>query len=288
MKAVSIFVLVLLCAAAYGQTEQYDYESPDDYKPIPPARFDIRWLIDSPTAHMLPRGAFGVDVRTFPEAGMQAALSIGLADRFSVGIAYGSEKILSEDTPEWNPMIGFKIRYQLINGKSGFPELALGFSNFGYGLFREKDTEIGYYEDRHLVKSPGFYLVFSKKYPVDLNKLSLHGGVNYSLENGVDSDPSFFVGMATSLSYDLVFIAEYDFAINDNKPSDPVSEPNGIFGRGRGYLNVGISWYLTPELSLELDFKNLLLNRMNREEIGYENKALDREVRLVYLQFFKD
>ena len=108
--------------------------------------------------------------------------------------------------------------------------------------------------------------------------------MNYSLENGVDSDPNFFVGMATSLSYDLVFIAEYDFAINDNKPSDP----NGIFGRGRGYLNVGISWYLTPELSLELDFKNLLLNRMNREGIGYENKALDREVRLVYLQFFKD
>jgi len=282
MKIFLVFCIVLSAITAFGQTGQTDYGfSDDEYTPIPPARCDIRWLIDTPTAHMLPRSSFDIDIRTIPESGVQTSLCIGLAHRFSIGIAYGGEKILSEGTPEWSPRISFKIRYCLIEETNSFPQTTIGFSSLGYGLFREQDSTLGYEEDRHFIKSPGFYLVFSKKYPIHLNKFSLHGGINYSLENGIDSDPNFFGGMAASFGYNLIFLAEYDFAINDNKPS-------GIFGRGRGYLNVGLAWYITPELSLELDFKNLLLNRMNPENIDYENKALDREIRLVYLQFFKE
>jgi hypothetical protein len=278
MKRIWVICLILLILTASGQSQEYEYDISDN-KLIPPARTDIRWIIDTPTAHMLPRGAFDIDIRTFPGEGVEASLCIGLAHRFSVGIAYGGEKILSELSPEWNPKIDFKIRYRLIEETGSFAQTTIGFSSFGYGLYRdEQDTALGYHEDRYLIKSPGFYLVFSKKYPLYYNRISLHGGINYSLENGVDSDPNVFTSLTANLGYNMVFLAEYDFAINDNKSS-------GIFGRGRGYLNTGIGWYITPELSLELDFRNLLLNRRN---LGDEKKAIDREVRLVYLQFFKD
>jgi hypothetical protein len=228
---------------------------------------------------MLPRGSFDIDVRTFPDEGVEASICIGLADRFSIGIAYGGERILSELVPEWNPKIDFKIRYRLIEEGYSFPQTTVGFSSFGYGLYRDdQDSSLGYYENRYLVKSPGFYMVFSKKYPYPDSRFSLHGGISYSLENDIDSDPDIFMGMLANLGYNIVLLSEYDFAINDNKSS-------GIFGRGRGYLNLGLAWYITPELSLELDLRNLVQNRRHFDD---NDRALDREVRLVYLQFFKD
>jgi len=284
MRIFLIICFLMMTTAAYGQTDSGNsdpsYDETRAIKPIPPARSDVRWLIDTPTAHMLPRGAFDIDFRTFPNEGMQASICIGLAHTFSIGMAYGGERILSEQSPEWNSRIAFKIRYMLIDETPSFPQTTIGFSSFGYGLYRdESDSTIGYRESRYLVKSPGFYLVFSKRYPMYYNVFSIHGGVNYSMENSLDSNPNVFAGMIASMGYSMTFLAEYDFALNDNKPA-------GIFGRGRGYLNLGLAWYITPELSLEFDCRNLLLNRRNLN--SDDNKTIDRGVRLVYLQFFKD
>jgi len=271
-----LLILIIPCLAQVD--DEVNRNGGFDIGPIPPARFDPRWIIDAPTAHMLPRGAFDLDMRTFPEGGVQASLSIGLADRFFIGICYGGAKILSEKVPEWNPRMEFKLRYRLIEAINSFPDVSVGFSSLGYGLYQEKDTTIGYLEDRYLVKSPGFYLGFSKKYSAYSGSFSVHGGINYSLEKSEDADPDFFIGLIANLGYQMIFLSEYDFAINDNKTA-------GRFGRGRGYLNMGLAWYITSDLSLEVDFRNLLSNRRNPSE---ENQVVDREVRLVYLQFFSD
>jgi hypothetical protein len=208
---------------------------------------------------------------------MQASLNIGLARRLSVGLAYGGAGLLSESIPEWNPRPEILLRYLLVETDDRFPSLAVGYSSLGYGLFVKKNDSIGYYEDRYLVKSPGFYVVLSKNYPFYSGDASLHAGANYSLENQIDDNPNAFIGMDLGLGYDLIYMAEYDFAFNDNKRS-------GIFGLGRGYLNMALSWYITPELSLEIDFRNLLLNR--KKGMGMGNAVIDREIRLVYLQYF--
>jgi hypothetical protein len=276
----SIIVLALtVFAGAQTKTQSYPGDSLYNYQSyIPPAHYDVRWLIDKPTAYMLPRGSFDMDFRTFPQSGVQAAINIGLADRFSLGLAYGGENILSEEVPSWNPHIEFQIRYMLIEEYRSFPQIAVGYSSVGYGLYREKDESIGYHENRYLVKSPGFYLSVSKRYSIYSSYFSLHGGMNYSLEKDIDSDPDFFMGALADLGYNMIFLAEYDFAINDNKSA-------GIFGRGRGYLNIGLAWYITSELQLEFDFRNLLLNRRN---MTGNDLVIDREVRLIYLQFFTD
>jgi len=278
MKYFLIFVLLLSVSMVWAQDDYYDDYEYLPEKPIPYARFDLRNIIDLPTAHMLPRGAFDIDVRTFPNSGVQTALNIGLAERFSVGMAYGAENLLSEYSPEWNSRVEFNLKYNLIQEDMGFPETTIGFSSYGYGLYRAADSSLGYYEDRHLSKSTGFYIVCSQKYPPDYNLFNIHGGVNYSLENTIDDNINFFFATSFSMGSDLIFLGEYDFAVNDNKSK-------GIFGRGRGYLNLGAAWYITPELSLEFDFKNLLQNRLNLES---ETKSIDREVRLIYMQFFKD
>jgi hypothetical protein len=284
MKRLITITLIFLAPLAMGQTTRND-KSKDQTTPtrriatIPPARPQPRWLLDKPTAWMLPRGSFDVDFRTFPNGGLQASLNIGLARRFTVGIAYGGAGILSENIPEWNPRIEFLFRYLLVETDERFPSLAIGYSSLGYGLFVKKDTLAGYYEDRYLTKSPGFYVILSKNYEIYNGDASFHVGGNYSLENQQDSDPNIFFGADVGLGYDMVYLAEYDFAFNDNKRS-------GIFGLGRGYLNMALSWYITPELSLEIDFRDLLLNR--KKGMGKGNAVIDREIRLVYLQYFAD
>lgn len=282
MKKIFTFLLILIATAGLAQTSRDDRQqnrqgTPRRVTKIPPARPQPRWLLDIPTAWMLPRGSFDVDFKSFPEGGIQGSLNIGLARRLSVGLAYGGSGILTESIPEWNPRPEILVRYLLVETDGIFPSLAVGYSSLGYGMYMKKDSVSRFYEDRYLVKSPGFYVVLSKNYPFYDGDVSVHMGGNYSLENEIDGDPNMFIGADLGLGYDLVYMAEYDFAFNDNKRS-------GIFGLGRGYLNMGLSWYITPELSLELDFRNLLLNR--KKLVGSGNAVIDREIRLVYLQYF--
>jgi len=230
-------------------------------------RSQLRMIIDTPTAGMLPRGAFDFDMRTFPVGGVQATLRIGLADRFLVGVGYGASKLLTDVDPDWNPNLEFIISLRLHEeaGIDNLPAIAVGYNSLGYGNY---DSD----NDRYMVKSPGFYVAFSKNFKFYENPAGIHWGINYSLENDEDNDPDAFIGFNTDVGPSMVFLTEYDFGLNDNKRY-------GVYGLGRGFLNMGLAWYITDDLSLELDLKNLLRNRDDAE-------AIDREARLVYVEYF--
>jgi hypothetical protein len=266
MKWIPASILVLfVCIPTYAQ---YQYDTADDslYANVIIPRPELRWVIDVPTAGILPRGAFDMDMRTFPIGGVQTTLSIGLGHRFSVGIGYGASQVLTDNDPDWNPQIEFLLKFRLHEESEGFPAIAVGYSSMGFGQY---DSEY----DRYTVKSPGFYLSFSKNLMFYNNPAAWHGGINYSLENDNDNDPNLFVGFNADVGPNMTFLAEYDFAIND-------TERYHVYGRQRrGYLNMGLAWYITQELSLELDMKNLLRNRADAD-------AIDREIRLVYTEYF--
>lgn len=261
-KAWILIACLLIPAVALAQKETSDDAA---YAKIKIPRTPLRWIMDTPTAEMLARGSFDMDFRTYSGGGLMASLGIGLMNRFSIGLAYGASKALSDTTPDWNPRLEFQIKYQLLKQGVGLPSIAVGYSSQGYGPYNE-DLK------RYQVKSPGFYLSFTKDLNLYTNPASIHWGVDYSLENKNDSDPSVFVGFNTDLGGDMLFLSEYDFALNDNKREGP-------YGRGRGFLNMGVAWYLTDGLSLELDLRNLMRNRVDAD-------AIDREVRLVYVEFF--
>jgi hypothetical protein len=261
---VSILALVPV-NISYAQYDQYETADDSLYEDVIVPRPELRWIMDVPTAGILPRGTFDMDMRTFPVGGVQTTLNIGLGHRFMVGVGYGASKVLTDEEPDWNPQIEFLLRFRLHEESQGFPAIAVGYSSIGFGPY---DSEF----ERYAVKSPGFYLIFSKNFGFYNSPAAWHWGINYSLENEEDDDPNLFVGFNTDVSPTMTFLAEYDFAINDTKKY-------GVYGKRRGYLNMGLAWYITEELSLELDMKNLLKNR-------HDADAIDREIRLVYTEYF--
>ncbi len=262
MRMVTLALVLISALPALAQRETDDDVR---YSQVEIPRTQLRWIIDTPTAGMLPRGSFDLDLRTYSAGGLQASLGIGLMNRFSIALAYGASSVLSDTMPDWNPRLEFQLRYRLLEEGLGLPGIAVGYSSQGYGRY-DADAE------RFQIKSPGFYLAFSKNFKLYDNPAGWHWGANYSLENKADNDPSAFVGFNADLGNDMLYLAEYDLALNDNRSS-------GVYGRGRGYLNMGLVWYLTDELSLELDLKNLFRNRKDAD-------AIDREARLVYVEYF--
>ncbi len=225
-----------------------------------------RKLIDSPTANMLPRGSFDFDLRVYPQGGLFGAVDIGLTNRFMLGVSYGAANLFGEGGVNWNKRVEFMAKYKVVKESYGLPAISLGFDTQGAGAFDDSLR-------RYTIKSKGFYAVLSKGYLSGATPLDFHIGANYSLENkDGDKSPSFFAGIELRFRHDLAWVVEYDLALNDNKSSSP-------YGKGRGYLNTGLRWIFSDRLNLEIDLKNLLVNRKNA-------KSFSRELRIIYLEYF--
>jgi hypothetical protein len=253
---ITIPLLLLLPQFLWAQAEEA-------VQPVPQ-----RMLVDCPTAGLLPRGSFDVDLRLFPGGGALGAISVGLTDRLLLGVSYGGEKIISDEKVEWFPQPGVSVRYRLIEENFALPALALGFDSQGYGAYVETDSLA-----RYEVKSKGFYWVASKNYRILGTPMGLHLGANYSLEDDDgDDEPSVFLGLDKSFNEEFEVAVEYDFAFNDDKKLSN-------FGKGNGYLDLALRWSFGDRLTLEFDFMNLTENRRHVE-------YLSRQVRIVYLEYF--
>lgn len=231
--------------------------------------FDIpqRDLINAPTAGTLPRGCFDVILRVYPNGGILSSTSIGLSNRFMVGLSYGSEGIVSESEPNWNPRMEFNIKLRLIDEGYYLPAFTVGFNSQGYGSY-SKDYK------RYTYKSKGIYGVVSRSFYFYNSSVGGHFGINYSTEHEIDNDddPSFFFGFDTQFNYNVGFVMEYDAALNDDNSSQ-------TFGKGRGYLNFGLKWLYSENLELEAVFENILNNRRGVSSFG-------RGLRFTYIEFF--
>ncbi len=259
--ALFITLCWLLPIASAAQTDAYGGAQSSLYD-VPP-----RQLVDMPTAGTLPRAFFSIGFRFYPNGGTIASTDIGLSSRFSLGISYGAEDILSNRDPSWNPSIEFNTKFRVIDELEVFPAFTIGFSSQGTGAWSD-DWE------RYTFKSRGFYGVVSRSFYFYNWTSGWHIGVNYSLEDDVDNDDdiNFFAGFDATFKYNLALLLEFDAALNDNKSLD-------FSGKGRGYLNASIKWLFTENLEIELLMKDLLINRR-------EADTFTREVRLTYIDRF--
>jgi hypothetical protein len=223
-------------------------------------------LINVHTAGILPRASFDVNFRAYASpdgygSGLLAGVNVGLSDRFNIGIAYGGEGILGYSTDvQWNKLPGVLVKYRLIEEGVAIPALAVGFDNQGYGG-HARAALYGY--DGYVYKSPGFFLALSKNYlMLKTVQIGFHGTGSYSLEEAPDvSWPNAAGGIDIGINEELVFIAEYDFALND------------ITGGGndknyglphRGFLNLGLRWTFTENFHIEFDMQDVLENKTRR------------------------
>ena len=229
----------------------------------PLAASELFRLIDSPTAGLVSKGRFGLDLRLFPNGGLAAAIHAGALKRLTIGLAFGGEQIIGNRSIEWYPRVEASIRYRLIEESTLLPAAAVGYETQGYGSHQNK---------RYQIKSKGLFLALSKNYASGLGQFAVHGGLNLSSENADgDEDLSAWLGLDKSMNDELVIVAEYDFAFNDNSGQS--------LGSGDGYLNGGVRWSIIPQLRLGFYLKNLLKS-------GVRGTDLSRELSVLYTEGF--
>lgn len=267
MKRISgIVALIALASLAFTPVQ-----GQEDVQVASHTLYDIppRQLVNMPTAGTLPRGYFNIGLRLYAGGGAMANTDIGLSSRLQLGLSYGGEKIVSATNPDWNPRMGFSIKFRVVDELEFFPAITIGFCDQGYGYHSAE-------YDRYQFKSRGFYAVASRSFYFYKWTSGWHAGVNYSREydGDDDDDVSFFAGIDATFNYNLALALEYDAALNDNK-----TEPSEITGRGRGYMNMSIKWLFAENLELEIYLTDLLQNRRETDTFG-------RGVRMVYIDHF--
>ena len=231
---------------------------------------ELTRLVDSPTAGLVAKGRFGVDLRLFPDGGVLGQLDAGVMRRLAIDISYGGQGIIGDGSIDWYPRVEAAVRYRMVEESTALPAAAVGFETQGYGT---------YGGDRYQVKSKGVYLALSKNYLSSMGQFGVHGGVNLSREDEDDGDLSGWVGMDKAINEELSMVVEYDFAFNDND--------SDALGSGRGYLNLGAFWSAVPNIRIGLQLKNVLGNGdEDRGRIGGPSGDMSREVSVHYTEEF--
>jgi hypothetical protein len=211
-------------------------------------------LIDKPTAGLLKHGSYAVSSNFFQNGGVLVGISVGIFEPFTFGISYGG-------TDTMNPMPGVNAKLRLFGEGDILPAFALGFDSQGKEPYLNADTL-----KRYTIKSPGAYIAASKNY-FFLGNLSLHGGLNMSMEkDDGDGDLNMYVGMEKSIGKDISIMFEYDFAVNDNT--------GHAIGKGNGYLNFGFRWTWGQGLVVGFNLKNIT---KNQSDVNIGNRTLQIE-----------
>ena len=232
-----------------------------EVRPLPAS--ELYRIIDSPTAGLVSKGRFGVDLRLFPNGGLAAAIQAGALQRLTIGLAFGGEQIIGDQSIDWSPRVETGIRYRIVEESAAFPAAVVGYETQGYGTHKNK---------RYQIKSKGLFVVLSKNYFSAFGQFGVHGGLNLSRENqDGDEDMSAWLGVDKSINDELVLVSEYDFAFNDNS--------HLALGDGEGYWNAGIRWSVIPELTLGFYLKNLSNN-------GESGTDMSRELSVLYTEGF--
>lgn len=241
--------------------------------PVAEGRSPSKLLIDTPTAGTQAAASFDTRTRAFPGGGLELRVDIGLVHWLTLGAGYAGMQIIGDGDPEWNPEPGFAAKVQVLPESYVGPAVAVGVDTQGSGYW---DGE----RDRYQYQSRGIYAVLSKNYAW-LGDLTFHGGLNRSFE-GEDRDLNPFVGLEKSLGPYAGVALEYDAALNDDRD-------DGVFGRGRGYLNTAVSWDLSSEVQVRFVLRDLL---RNSESVDAElsdvvvDEGFGRELTFSYTETF--
>ena len=260
-------LLTFLCNIGWSQIEQ----------PYPPLN-----LVSIPTAGTLPRGSFTLESLLITDGGMVPRLSVGFTNNFSFGVSFGVQNLIGEKKPSFNKTTPeVQIKYRVFDESEKMPALVYGLDTQGRGnytdtLITPRDTLI---LNRYDQKAWGIYMVMSKNWNL-LGNLGLHVGINKSLSenNDGDQDINIFFGIDKELNLSFSFLVEYDAALNDNLGEGDHAINDITFGKGKGYLNAGIRWAMSPNLMLEINFNDINQNT--------NSEYTNREIKVMYSESF--
>ena len=211
------------------------------------ATYETRYIVDMPTAGVLPKSGFSVYSQFFTQGGMLIELAAAPFTNFNFGISYSGINIIGEGDIQFQKLPGVQIRWRLIDETKLFPAILIGLNTQGRGYFH-KDYQ------RFQTLYPGIYGAVSKNFTWALGSLALHGGLNYSFENrDTKGIPDIWAGIEQSISSSTSINLEY----NTN-----LDEDHKVMST-KGLLNASIRMSFIKGLTFELIFRDLFNNTKN-------------------------
>ena len=255
-------------------------------------------LVSIPTSGTLPKGSFTIETLLTKNGGMVPKLLVGLNDNFSIGMSFGVQKFIGENRPERNketPEV--QVKYRIFEETQSTPAFLVGLDTQGYGPYISNATyKTGLIDDpetdeneaegikeinRYEQKAWGIYVVLSKNWNL-LGNLGFHIGLNKNTFeiNDNDSDLNLFFGIDKELNRSFSLLLEYNAAINDGNEYTYVDDQtinNITVGKGLGFLNAGLRWNIAENLLIEINLKDINLNR---------DDFANREIKIMYSQRF--
>ena len=223
------------------------------------ALLEPRALVDLPTAGMLRGRTLALDMHFFQAGSVLTTFSVGIIDRFLIGVSYGGTDIIGSGTTSWNRRPGFSAKFRIIDEMVLFPAVAIGFDSQGKELFVDS-------LDRYAVKPLGFYAVGSKNYQL-IGFLGVNGGINYSIEQGDgNKNLNYFLGVEKSVGPFATTVVEYNFNVNDDFRATQ--------GNNGGYLNAGVRISIGNGFTLGFNFKDIV---KNQESYSVSNRTMQFE-----------
>jgi hypothetical protein len=224
-------------------------------------------LVDVPTAGMLERGTYEVEMSNFHEGGLIVRLRLGISNALQIGAAYGGVGVIGATRPDWYPRPELHLKVRLMDEDTGRPALAVGFDSQGIGSYTAGDF------DRYEVKAKGIFLVASKSFRL-MDGFGLHAGLGYNPLEGKArrTTPDIYAGADVSLRPGFGLVVEYDVALNDD------DQEYFRIERDRGFLNAGASVELADGLELMIHLRDILERTRTARQ--------SRELRVAYRKSF--
>jgi len=229
--------------------------------------YELICLADTPTAGILQYGEVMINTKMYRNNGILLGASVGLFSRFMLGVSYGGENIVGNESPDWHERPEVNTKYRVLDESPLLPAVVVGFDSQGHGVYHPLLK-------RYDIKSKGFYAAASRNYYF-LGNLGLHLGTNYSLENKDDQKSiNFFLGVDKSLGDELTLMIDYDFALNDKDPEqEDISFNESLLKRkGNGYLNLALYLRFTDFLAVKFIAYDILEN--NRQTTGADRAII--------------
>jgi len=228
------------------------------------AGFESRYVVDMPTAGMLPDGSYSVDVLAFNSGGITTTVQAAPFSWFNVGLSFGGTDIIGQGIVDWQDLPGFHAKIRILNETLTVPALVLGLDTQGKGKYSASAK-------RYQTQSAGVFLAASKNFRWKLGTVAVHGGINYSFEP-VPSKRflNFWGGAEQSLGDNASICLEFNPTLDDNLSA---------YTETKGLLNLGLRWSLAYGLTIQFQVRDILENKTG--SIGS-----DRTLGLEYISYF--
>ena len=78
-------------------------------------------LISVPSAATLQRGSYSLQMHVQKEGGLTSSISVGLTDRFQLGLSFGSANLIGDDSLVLHPKPETNLKYLLIDETESIP-----------------------------------------------------------------------------------------------------------------------------------------------------------------------